>query len=131
MLRLSAPLLRPLGTALLPSLLVALAYALSGWLGLLLAIPPGYATAVWPASGIALAAILLRGSGVAVGVFVGSFAVNVAHGVRAESLRELLFALPVPALIAAGATVQALVGAWLIQRLVGYRNLLTQELQVV
>ena len=131
MLRRSAPLLRPHGTALLPLLLVALAYSLSGWLGLLLAIPPGYATAVWPASGIALAAILLRGSGVAVGVFLGSFAVNVAHGVRVESLRELLFALPVPALIAAGATVQALVGAWLIQRLVGYRNLLTQELQVV
>ena len=37
-------------------ILVAAAYFITGRLGLLLAIPPGYATAVWPASGIALAA---------------------------------------------------------------------------
>ena len=30
-------------------LVVAAAYYISGWLGLLLAVPPGYATAVWPA----------------------------------------------------------------------------------
>ena len=33
---------------------IAAAYYVVGRLGLLLAIPPGYATAVWPASGIAL-----------------------------------------------------------------------------
>lgn len=111
--------------------LVAFGYYLSGRLGLLLAIPPGYATAVWPASGIALAAIVLLGSRAALGVFAGSFAVNIANGLDTSSLNALLQALPVPLAIGAGAAAQALVGAHLIQRFVGYRNLLTQELQVV
>ncbi|MES2883329.1 MAG: CHASE domain-containing protein [Pseudomonadota bacterium] len=112
-------------------LLVALGYYLSGRLGLLLAIPPGYATAVWPASGIAMAAIVLLGPRAAVGVFAGSFAVNIANGLDTSSFSALLHALPVPVAIGAGAAMQALVGAKLVQRFVGYRNLLTQELQVV
>lgn len=120
-----------LRTWLLHTLLVAVGYYLSGKLGLLLAIPPGYATAVWPASGIALAAFLLMGPRAATGVFAGSFAVNIGTGLDTSSLQNLLQALPVPVAIAGGATLQALIGAWLIDRLVGYRNLLTQELQVV
>ena len=58
---------------------VAVAYYASGRLGLLLAIPPGYATAVWPASGIALAAAVLAGPRVLPGVALGSFALNIAH----------------------------------------------------
>ena len=38
-------------------ILVGLAYAISGRLGLFLAIPPGYASAIFPPSGIALAAL--------------------------------------------------------------------------
>lgn len=116
---------------LLQALLVALAYYLSGRLGLLLAIPPGYATAVWPASGIALAAIMLLGRWAAVGVFAGSFAVNIANGLDTTSLAALLHGLPVPLAIGAGAAAQALAGAWLVRRFVGYHNLLTQELQVL
>ena len=40
---------------------IAAAYYVTGRLGLLLAIPPGYATPVWPPSGIALGAILIGG----------------------------------------------------------------------
>src|SRR5690349_6118334 len=40
---------------------LALLYAAAARLGLLTAIPPGYVTAIWPSSGIALAAVLLRG----------------------------------------------------------------------
>ena len=40
---------------------VALAYGVAARLTLFLAIPPGYATAVWPAAGIALAGVLLCG----------------------------------------------------------------------
>ena len=39
--------------------ILAAGYTLTGIVGLSLAIPPGYATAVWPPSGIALAAVLL------------------------------------------------------------------------
>ena len=34
-------------------LTLAATYAVTAWLGLWLAIPPGYATAIWPASGLA------------------------------------------------------------------------------
>ena len=40
---------------------LAAVYAVAGNFGLLFAIPPGYATAIWPSSGIALAGILLGG----------------------------------------------------------------------
>ncbi|MCB1828896.1 MAG: hypothetical protein KDI35_01735, partial [Gammaproteobacteria bacterium] len=43
------------------NVLLALLYFVSGHLSLLLAIPPGYATAVWPGAGIALAGLLLYG----------------------------------------------------------------------
>ncbi len=55
-------------------ILFAAAYYLSGRLGLLLAIPPGYATAIWPPAGIALAVTLLRGYRVLPGVWLGSCA---------------------------------------------------------
>jgi integral membrane sensor domain MASE1 len=40
------------------------------------AIPPGYATAVWPPSGIAVAALLLAGSRLWPAVWVASFLAN-------------------------------------------------------
>ncbi len=116
---------------LLEALLVALGYYLSGRLGLLLAIPPGYATAVWPASGIALASVILFGNRVAVGVFAGSFAINILTGLDTSSATALLHSLPLPVAIGLGAALQAVVGAALIHRMVGYHNLLVQELEVV
>ena len=58
--------------------ILAAGYSLTGIVGLSLAIPPGYATAVWPPSGIALAALLVWGLRVWPGIWVGSFLVNVA-----------------------------------------------------
>ena len=55
---------------------IAMLYTLTGKLGFILAIPPGNVTSVWIPSGIALAAILLRGQRVWPGVWLGSFLVN-------------------------------------------------------
>ncbi len=44
------------------TLAIALAYAAAGWAGIQLAIPPGYVTAIFPASGIALAVLLVDGA---------------------------------------------------------------------
>jgi len=51
---------------------LAIAYYVAAKPGLLLAIPPGYATAVWPAAGIALVGVLLRQAAWP-GIVAGSF----------------------------------------------------------
>jgi signal transduction histidine kinase len=95
------------------TLLLAAGYYLTGRLGLLLAIPPGYASAVWPPSGVALAGVLLGGWRVAPGLWLGSFLLNVGTG---YSPGTPLLSYLVPAVIALGATLQAVFGAWLIRR---------------
>src|SRR5437879_7481842 len=56
--------------------LLAAAYFSAAKLALLVAIPPGYATAVWPPSGIALASALVRGNGIWPGVWLGASLVD-------------------------------------------------------
>ncbi|MDO3381683.1 ATP-binding protein [Gilvimarinus algae] len=60
------------------SLLLALAYIVIGRLALLLAIPPGFATALFPPIGIALGALLLFGYRLLPGVLLGSFVLNLS-----------------------------------------------------
>ncbi|MCC2657216.1 MAG: Sensor protein (histidin kinase domain) [Panacagrimonas sp.] len=110
--------------------LVALAYAVWGKLGLLLAVPPGYATAVWPASGVALAAVLLWGRSVTPGVMIGSFAVNAMTSWDASTQSLLVRSLVMPTTIACGAALQAALGAWLIRRS-GFRHIFSGEHDVI
>ncbi|HEY1077062.1 MAG TPA: PAS domain S-box protein, partial [Fontimonas sp.] len=112
-------------------LLLAVAYYLTGRLGLLLAIPPGYATAVWPPSGIALAALLLLGNRVWPGIWLGSFLINVWTALDISSASAFGESVLLPATIALGAAAQALLGALVIRRYVGYHNILEQEFDVV
>lgn len=110
--------------------ITALAYCLTGRLGLELAIPPGYATAVWPPSGIALAAMLLCGNRVWPGILAGSFLVNASTGFDASSSTAALASLAIPATVAFGATLQALCGACLARRLGGFPNVLGSVRQI-
>jgi len=105
--------------SLLPRLLcLALAYAVLGRLSLWLAIPPGYAMAVYPPAGVALGALLTGGYRLWPGVALGSFLVNVliswesAAGTSSASLA-------LAACIAMGASLQAFAGAYLIRRFAG------------
>ena len=95
----------------------ALAYAAAGALALMLAAPPGYASPLYPSAGIALAAALTYGRAALPGVFVGAFAVNAALGLLHQQSGIELVLLPL--LIASGAMLQALTGAWLVHRFVG------------
>ena len=61
---------------LMRSLVLALAYYVAGRVALLLAIPPGYATAVWPAAGVALAGLLAFGGRTWPGIALASFCIN-------------------------------------------------------
>jgi PAS domain S-box-containing protein len=89
--------------------LVAAAYFAAAKLALLVAIPPGYATAIWPGSGIALAALLLGGNRVWPGVWAGSLAANFT--IEGSVLAA--------AVIATGSSFQAYVGAELVRRHIG------------
>ena len=95
-------------------LLLALAYLLLGAAGLLLAIPPGYASPVFPAAGLALAAGLQFGPRVLPGVWLGSSLLNVGHAWLNGTLS--LTTLVVALAIGVGASLQAGAGVWLVQR---------------
>ena len=86
--------------------LLALAYVLAGWLGLALAIPPGYATGIFPPAGIALVCVLAFGDRAAAGVWLGSFILNAFVVGQASTPETLLVA----AALGAGAACQALSG---------------------
>src|SRR3954462_7558176 len=88
--------------------LVAVSYVVAGRLGLALAFVNASATAVWPPTGIALAATLLCGYRIWPAIFIGAFLTN------ETTAGTLLTSL----LIAAGNTAEAVVGAWLFTRLV-------------
>lgn len=71
----------------------------------MLAIPPGYATAVWPPSGIALAALLLLGNRVWPGIWLGAALANLT--VASSPFAALA--------IGSGNTLEALAGAALVR----------------
>ncbi|MEP7301036.1 MAG: CHASE domain-containing protein, partial [Caldimonas sp.] len=100
----------------LPFLLTALAYVAAGLVALLLAIPPGYASPLYPATGIALASVLVYGRRMLGAVAFGAFCVNAALA-AARGHHDLL-ALALPAGIGLAAALQAGAGAALVQRFV-------------
>src|SRR5574340_1204848 len=87
-------------------------YFAAAKLALPLAIPPGYASPVWPASGIALAALLLGGHYLWPAVWLGSFAANLT--IEASLLAS--------GVIATGSALQALAAGALVRRFVGERR---------
>jgi PAS domain S-box-containing protein len=89
--------------------LLAAIYFGAARFALLLAIPPGYATALWPPSGIALAALLVLGPRLWPGVWIGSALANLSIDAS----------LPSAIIIATGSTLQALVLSALLRRHVG------------
>ncbi len=97
-------------------LVTASAYALVGWLALLLAFAPSYAAPLYPSAGIALAAALVYGRPALVGTALGAFAVNA--GLSAARGQFELAALGVPVVIGLGAALQAQIGCWLVRRYV-------------
>src|SRR5690606_6469069 len=101
-------------------LALAAAYFISGRLGMLLAIPPGYATAMWPPAGFALAGILLLGYRYWPGVLLGSFAVNLFVSFDPSNTASIIRSGGIAAVIASSALMQALAGSWLIRRCVAF-----------
>ncbi|MFP5430006.1 MAG: ATP-binding protein [Gammaproteobacteria bacterium] len=97
--------------------LLALAYVVTAHLSYLVASPGTYASAVFPPAGIALAAVLIWGWRISPGVFLGSVLLNITLGHEAFTID--VGQLPIALGIAGGATLQAVAGALLCQRLQG------------
>jgi signal transduction histidine kinase/CHASE1-domain containing sensor protein len=113
-----------------PVLTLTVTYVVAGRLGLWLAVPPGYATAIWPASGLALAGVLMGGSRVWPGICLGSILVNIWTDFNASTTAALLTSVAIPTSIGVGATMQALVGALLVRRRVGFPSALTRATEI-
>jgi len=87
--------------------LLFFAYFVTARLGLLIDPVAGFATLVWPPTGIALAALLLFGKRLWPGALAGALCVNLVIGAS----------LPVALGIATGNTLEALAGTWLLWRI--------------
>src|SRR6059036_3397418 len=92
--------------------ILAVIYFIAGKLGLMLASLHASASPVWPPAGIALAALLLLGYRAWPAIFIGAFLVNVTTAGNVATA----FA------IATGNTLEALEGAWLVNRFAGGTN---------
>src|SRR6476469_5655690 len=89
--------------------LLTLVYFIAGKFGLMLASLHASASPVWPPAGIALAALIVLGYRAWPAIFVGAFLVNIAtEGNVATSLA-----------VASGNTLEAVCGAWLVNRFAG------------
>ena len=100
--------------------IVTLSYVFVAKIGLSVDAVGGFATLVWPASGIALASLLLGGFRLWPGIAIGAFAVNYFSGAP----------LPAALGIAFGNTAEAIAGAYLLQRF-GFRNTLDRVRDVL
>lgn len=107
---------------LLPARVAALAavYLAAAALGLSLAGTHGNVSLVWPPAGIAIAALVLGGSRLWPGVALGAFVANALTGVS----------LGTAAGIAAGNTLEAVLGVWLLRR-AGFRPALDRVADVL
>ncbi|HUR00608.1 MAG TPA: MASE1 domain-containing protein [Gemmatimonadaceae bacterium] len=90
---------------------IAILYVLAARAGLQLDAISGFATLVWPPTGIALAALLLGGYGLWPGVFLGAVIANVLTGAP----------LLVAGGIGLGNTLEALFGAYALTSIPGFR----------
>lgn len=94
--------------------LLTVAYALTGKLGLMLAQPPGYISAVFPAAGLALAASYVAGYRTLPWIFLGSLLLNLWVGLNLTPTATLA-ALD----IAVASALQAGLGGWAFRRALG------------
>jgi PAS domain S-box-containing protein len=100
-------------------LALPLTYVLIGRAGLLLAVPPGYATAVFLPAGIAVGAAFMAGASALPGVFLGSLLLNIWVGVALTHQIDPTSAVTA-AIIALASMLQAALGGAVLRRVIRY-----------
>ncbi len=104
-----------------PFIGIAVAYAICGVVSLHIAIPPGYVAPLFPAAGIALAGMLIYGPRIWPAIFAGALITNIEAVMRIGGSG---WAWIVPVCVSIGAVLQAVAGAALARRWVGFPNAL-------
>lgn len=99
--------------------LISIVYVLSGKAALMLALPPGYASAVFPPAGIAVAVAYIMGRRTLPWVFIGSLVLNVWVGYTTTKSMDAA-GLHAALVIAIASTAQAAFGGWILRRWIGY-----------
>jgi PAS domain S-box-containing protein len=107
----------PLHSRMLACLILLLTYLIAGRLGLMLAVPPGYATAIFPPAGIAIAAMFIGGGFTLPWTFVGSVLLNIWVGAAGHGIAQAIYSA---LLIAIASTIQAASGGIALRRLIGH-----------
>jgi integral membrane sensor domain MASE1 len=120
MLRASTPRSASAARAILAPLLIAVAYVVAARFGFTFAFTTKQVTAVWPPTGIALAALLLVGYRVWPGIWLGAF---ISNATSAEPIWTA-------ASIATGNTLAPLFGSFLLRRF-GFHNRLERLRDVI
>ena len=106
-------------------LVLALVYYVAARIGLMLAYESSNASPVWPPSGIAFAALLAWGLRCWPGVFLGALAANIAV-FSANHVAGAFVIGTVSTSIACGNTLEALIGVYLLRRLIGSEGYLRE-----
>lgn len=108
--------------AIFANCLFAISYFVFAKMGLIVSIPINHASPIWPAAGIALAAVLVYRYSVLPGIFLGSLFAEVSNLTSFAAIDLLI-----QGITALGVTLQAAFGAWLINSKIGNNNLLVDD----
>ena len=100
-------------------LLLTVAYLVTGKLALLLALPPGYASPIFPPVGISVGGMLIGGRATLPWTFLGSFLLNLWIGYSATH-EPVGTGLAAAVIIAAASMLQAAIGGTVLGRAIGY-----------
>ncbi|MDY7549152.1 response regulator [Glaciimonas sp. CA11.2] len=98
---------------------ITVTYVISGKLAMLLTLPVGYASTIFPPAGIALAVLFIAGKRQLPSVFLGALLLNIWIAYSAGQSMDRM-QLILAASIAAASVVQASVGSCLLRKVIGY-----------
>ncbi len=113
------------------NLLTGAGYFIAGWIGTGLATPPSNISPIWPAAGVALAAMLTYGEAVLPGLFLGAIATQFYAFLDLSGFDKILVSLSLGCLAGFGSCLQAWAGMRLINHWVGRRDALVDDWKVL